>query len=117
MFTETPTPTIVLMPRFRSTASRSVPCMGPTPWVRVRTRSLGTGPSSGNTEAPGVPGVRSTAKDLPAANSRALVFDPRPSARRLDEAVDDRDIGGASSVKQFSDVGDRLAARLFGYGR
>src|SRR5271166_1833190 len=80
-FSETPTTTMVDTSRFRSTASRSVPPIGPTPCQRLRTRSVGSGPNSGNTAAPGVPGVMSTPR-CPTAKILALWLEPSPSGRR-----------------------------------
>ncbi len=44
--TDTPVTTSVLTPRLRRTGSSSVPLMGFSPWVRVRTRSVGSTPTS-----------------------------------------------------------------------
>src|SRR6201984_1830195 len=81
MFSETPTTTMVDTSRFRSTASRSVPPIGPTPCQRLKTRSVGSGPNSGNTAAPGGPGVTST-PPRPTAKILALWLEPSPSGRR-----------------------------------
>ncbi len=117
MFTETPTPTIVLMPRLRRTESRSVPVIGPTPCVRVSTMSEGSGPSSGSTEPPGLPGDRSAFIDLPAMNSRAFVLDPRPSGRRWMRQCTTVDVCGPGCVDESGDVRDRLPAGLLGQHR
>src|SRR4051812_8754793 len=81
MFTDTPVATIVVTPRLRSTGSRSVPAIGSRPCRRLRTRSPSTGPSSGTTSTADVPGRSCTPLLRTALNSRALLFDPRRSAR------------------------------------
>ena len=65
----------------RSTASRSVPPIGPTPCHLLNTRSVGSGPNSGSSAPPGVPGAMSTSP-RPMAKIFALWLEPRPSGRR-----------------------------------
>src|SRR6478736_6625651 len=79
ILTDTPTATIVETPRLRNVASRSVPPIGPMPCDRRNTTSVGAGPSSGSSDAPGLPGAMST--PLPMANIFAFWLPPSPSGR------------------------------------
>src|SRR5262245_39777443 len=86
MLTDTPVTTIVLTPRLRRTGSRSVPLIGLRPWVRRRTTSVGSTPTSPTTRVAGVPGSSLTSDWATAPNRRALVLAPLPSGRRSNVA-------------------------------
>ena len=57
--------------------------MGPSPWRRDSTRSPSSTPISGITRTASLPGVSRTSDLRAALNSRAFVFEPRPSGRRV----------------------------------
>ena len=113
MFTETPTATIVVTPRLRRIASRSVPPIGPTPCQLASTTSSGAGPNSGSSVAPSLPGLMSTAVAAH-GEDRGVVVRAEPVGPPLHQAVHDLHARRAGGGEQPFDVGQRLAARLLG---
>src|SRR4051812_12379872 len=81
MLTDTPTPTTVVTPRFRSIGSSWVPVIGPSPWWRASTTSRWSMPISSGTPTASDPGDSCTGAFRTPANSRALRLAPVASSR------------------------------------
>jgi hypothetical protein len=81
------------------------------PWERLSTTSVGAGPSSGSSDAPGLPECVDIAGD---GENLRVVVGAESVGPPLHEAVHHLHAGVASRRQQPFDVGHRLAARLLG---